>query len=385
MGWKTSTSGGGQDYSSLELARCLTTKTRIDAETETLITTIGGAFVDAAIAFDSRQDCVSSTEVFGALGSSSPQAQAVCFAENSRGELRLEGGDGQRTGALSTGGGKPSQGQPVVCITGQITHTLKADGFDASEDGTGRGQPIVAVHIQGENHRQLGYGACESAGDLSTWTVRSVRESEGGSAPQERGLARPFAGESAKALPELSHQGTSRREEMHAVRPAAQGTRVLRNALSEVQEVERSDHCEGQPVHGSKEGHGEQSDSTVQSGGLRGQEPCEGILPEACAAGSPRHTRNDQHQQGRSNAASVGHQAYAVRRLTPRECARLQGFQDNYLSQVMMRGKPAADGPMYKALGNSWAVPNVAWIGQRIDARLRVLSGSIKEPQQPKP
>lgn len=41
---------------------------------------------------------------------------AVCFAENSRGELRLEGGDGQRTGALSTGGGKPGQGQPVVAF-----------------------------------------------------------------------------------------------------------------------------------------------------------------------------------------------------------------------------------------------------------------------------
>lgn len=36
-------------------------------------------------------------------------------------------------------------GQLAVCVTGEITHTLKADGFDASEDGTGRGQPIV-VH-----------------------------------------------------------------------------------------------------------------------------------------------------------------------------------------------------------------------------------------------
>ena len=49
---------------------------------------------------------------------------------------------------------------------------------------------------------------------------------------------------------------------------------------------------------------------------------------------------------------------------------RLQGFHDDYLSQVMVRGKPMADGPMYKALGNSWAVPNVGWIGQRIAAEL---------------
>ncbi len=60
--------------------------------------------------------------------------------------------------------------------------------------------------------------------------------------------------------------------------------------------------------------------------------------------------------------------ASAVRRLTPTECARLQGFPDDYLSQVQMRGKPAADGPMYKALGNSWAVPCVRYIGERIEA-----------------
>jgi DNA (cytosine-5)-methyltransferase 1 len=102
------------------------------------------AGIPPVIAFDARQDCVSSTSVFGALGTSSPQAQAVCvtgdithtlkaegfdasedgtgrgqpivaaFAENSRAEIRLEGGDGSRTGALSTGGGKPGQGTPMV-------------------------------------------------------------------------------------------------------------------------------------------------------------------------------------------------------------------------------------------------------------------------------
>jgi DNA (cytosine-5)-methyltransferase 1 len=58
--------------------------------------------------------------------------------------------------------------------------------------------------------------------------------------------------------------------------------------------------------------------------------------------------------------------AWAVRRLTPVECARLQGFPDDYLSQVTYRGKPPADGPMYKALGNSMAVPVMRCIGQRI-------------------
>lgn len=55
----------------------------------------------------------------------------------------------------------------------------------------------------------------------------------------------------------------------------------------------------------------------------------------------------------------------AVRRLTPRECERLQGFPDDY-TLIPYRGKPAADGPRYKALGNSMAVPVMSWIGQRI-------------------
>ena len=42
------------------------------------------------------------------------------------------------------------------------------------------------------------------------------------------------------------------------------------------------------------------------------------------------------------------------------------GFPDGYTA-IQHRNKPAADGPRYKALGNSWAVPNVRWIGQRID------------------
>ena len=64
-------------------------------------------------------------------------------------------------------------------------------------------------------------------------------------------------------------------------------------------------------------------------------------------------------------------QAMAVRRLTPVECERLQGFPDNY-SNIPWRGKPESpDGPRYKALGNSWAVPVVAWIGQRIQDQIK--------------
>lgn len=54
-----------------------------------------------------------------------------------------------------------------------------------------------------------------------------------------------------------------------------------------------------------------------------------------------------------------------VRRLTPRECERLQGFQDDFTA-IEYRGKPACDGPRYKAIGNSMAVPVMRWIGERI-------------------
>lgn len=57
----------------------------------------------------------------------------------------------------------------------------------------------------------------------------------------------------------------------------------------------------------------------------------------------------------------------AVRRLTPRECERLQGFPDDY-TLIPYRKGMAADGPRYKALGNSMAVPVMEWIGRRIDA-----------------
>lgn len=58
-------------------------------------------------------------------------------------------------------------------------------------------------------------------------------------------------------------------------------------------------------------------------------------------------------------------QHMAVRRLLPVECERLQGFPDHY-TDIKPKGKPTPDGPRYKALGNSWAVPVVRWIGERI-------------------
>jgi DNA (cytosine-5)-methyltransferase 1 len=72
---------------------------------------------------------------------------------------------------------------------------------------------------------------------------------------------------------------------------------------------------------------------------------------------------------GHANRPAVINQPpMQVRRLTPVECERLQGFPDGYTA-IPWRNKPASecpDGPRYKALGNSWAVPVVHWIGRRI-------------------
>jgi DNA (cytosine-5)-methyltransferase 1 len=78
--------------------------------------------------------------------------------------------------------------------------------------------------------------------------------------------------------------------------------------------------------------------------------------------------------------AMHGHDVHAVvapmattmqaRRLTPRECERLQGFPDDYTA-IPWRGRPASEcpnGPRYRALGNSMAVPVMSWIGRRINA-----------------
>ena len=88
-----------------------------------------------------------------------------------------------------------------------------------------------------------------------------------------------------------------------------------------------------------------------------------GVTNSLCSAGG------GQAGQGYM-AARVGHQ---VRRLTPRECERLQGFPDDW-TLVPYRNKPAADGPRYKALGNSMAVPVMAWIGRRIAAVEEIVS-----------
>ena len=100
--------------------------------------------------------------------------------------------------------------------------------------------------------------------------------------------------------------------------------------------------------------------------GMKQQTYCLDINKSA-NEGSSQGVQVDHSNTLRTQKVPAVSQGMQVRRLTPTECERLQGFPDGY-TNVPHRGKPAADGPRYKALGNSWAVPNVRWIGQRIDA-----------------
>jgi len=94
--------------------------------------------------------------------------------------------------------------------------------------------------------------------------------------------------------------------------------------------------------------------------------------------GTYNHALQEKAVPIRSSASDICHTGgvinpadrMAVRRLTPRECERLQGFPDDH-TMIPWRNKPAdqcPDGPRYKALGNSMAVPCMDWIGKRIDA-----------------
>jgi DNA (cytosine-5)-methyltransferase 1 len=143
----------------------------------------------------------------------------------------------------------------------------------------------------------------------SGWLLQSLREIGGEGCPSQ-GWEPPeqLAGELGAYLSELSQPGAQASRFMRDLWWAAQGAGLLREALSAVQKVGRPAYDKGQSTHG----------------------------------------------------------AIQVRRLTPEEAEFLQGFPRSYTNIPWRKKDESPDGPRYKALGNSWAVPVVAWIGQRI-------------------
>ena len=77
-------------------------------------------------------------------------------------------------------------------------------------------------------------------------------------------------------------------------------------------------------------------------------------------------TKSQEPNETTQNSITTITTAMQVRRLTPVECERLQGFPDNYTNIPWRKKDESPDGPRYKALGNSMAVPVMRWIGERI-------------------
>jgi DNA (cytosine-5)-methyltransferase 1 len=211
-------------------------------------------------------------------------------------------------GASSDGDG---DGDGAILVP-MVAHALRADGFDASEDGTGRGTPLVPVAF---NHQSGG----DFRPSVSVGVANALQRSQGQAVAFTCKDSGADAGEVSPTLRAMGHAGS------HA------------NAGGQV----------------------------AVAFDLRGREG--GAMPESVGETSGS-LRSASGGSTRSYVASS-----AVRRLTPLECARLQGFPDHYLD-ITYRGKPAADGPKYKALGNSFPVPIIRWIGERID----LIDGLIK-------
>lgn len=247
------------------------------------------------------------------------------------------------------GGGRlDAESETLIPTTGggfDVAHALTGEGFDASEDGTGRGTPIVpvqpytlAIRGRGDSHdleyRQdgtanalltpnggrggIGVGAIAHAFDARQSDVIQYGDKTGPLDTDGHSVAIAFsckdhgadAGPISPTLRSMNHDGSH-----------ANGGGQVAVAFHENQRAEVSIN--------------DTAGALNKGGGKPGQ-------------GYPAVM-----------------QAMQVRRLTPVECERLQGFPDGY-TDIRLNGKQTPDGSRYKALGNSMAVPVMAWIGQRI-------------------
>ena len=214
----------------------------------------------------------------------------------------------------------------------------------------------------------------------SGWLLQSLREAgcercaSQGWEPSEQ-----LAGKLGAYLSELSQPGAQAARLMRDLWFASEGVGLLQQALLAVQEVGRSAGHKGQSVLRGSEGRRAETPEAVPSAGMQCEVSRERVLHQACAAGKARDSREGATEQERSGKGRVGETPFAVRRLTVEECEFLQGFPRGY-SKIPWRKKPASecpDGPRYRALGNSWAIPCVSWIGERI---ARQINSSTTSP-----
>lgn len=240
-----------------------------------------------------------------------------------------------------------------------VAHTLRADGFDASEDGTGRGAPLVVAHAlanlqRGVTEDGTGRGVPLVTHALTTETDHVTEDGTGRGSPiipiLEVGARRdrPDLGDGLGIGNAGDPMFTLQAGKQHAIA-------FKENRRAEVTQNETANLTCG----GGKPGQGYPAVMTFTERTRSDGRNLEFLEDTAYALTNPG-------SGGRTHSRQVLHQA-RVRRLTPLECERLQGFPDNF-TRIRYRGKTAADGPRYRALGNSMAVPVMAWIGERIQA-----------------
>jgi len=200
-----------------------------------------------------------------------------------------------------------------------VAHTLRGDGFDASEDGTGRVTPIVPVHaFDARQSDVIQYGDVTGPIDTDGTSIGVMTARHVALRGRDGGGTIELGGDVAGTV--RASQGGG--DKPHVLTPA---WGIGPDA------VDRS----GEAANGS-------------AAGRSGLNITDGFQPALRARST--------------NSVATPSD---VRRLTPRECERLQGFPDDYTA-VPYRGKPAANGPRYAAIGNSMAVNVMRWIGRRI-------------------
>jgi len=239
-----------------------------------------------------------------------------------------------------------------------VTHSLRGEGFDASEDSTGRGTPLVPVAFDttqitsaaNYSNPQPGDPCHPLAAGAHAPAIAFPANLSGTQCAAAENLAPSMGAKNPTAVCFAIQAGALRTNP--ASGPDGVGVQsdhaYTLEARAEVQAV-------AQPIN-------------IYGGNKHADRPDGGFYVRTDEDTSKTLDASTGLNPTCSQGGTAVIQAMQVRRLTPVECERLQGFPDGYTA-IPWRGKPAdqcPDGPRYKALGNSWAVPVVRWIGGRI-------------------
>ena len=223
-----------------------------------------------------------------------------------------------------------------------VSHTLRAEGHDASEDGTGRGPPLVPVAF---SSKDSGADATEEVSP----TMRAM--------PHDK--SHPNAGGQIVIAMQERLESLNPDNGPHGKGWSDEGVAFTMEARNKPQSVGVA--LRGRDGGGTAEVTGDVSPAIRASQG-GGDGPC----PERAESYVP-----DQRD-------TLWGTEMMVRRITPKEAERLMGLEDDY-TLVPYRGKPMADGPRYRMLGNAIAINVLSWLGQRIAMMDEVLA-EVRRP-----